>query len=54
MVFQSLTYKPNQYPPLSTTKSSSTESYKALHKALSTNSELKKEGYDKLLSMKQV
>ena len=54
MVFQSLTYAQNQYPPLSSTKSSSTttddiKSYTKLHKALVTNTELKKEGYDKLI-----
>ena len=53
MVFQSLTYAPNQYPPLSSTKSSATKedikSYTKLHKALVTNTELKKEGYDKVI-----
>ena len=54
MVFQSLTYTQNQYPPLSSTKSSSTtkediKSYTKLHKALTRNTELKKEGYDKLI-----
>ena len=55
MVFHSLTYTQNQYPPLSTTKSSTTttkediKSYTKLHKALTRNVELKKEGYDKLI-----
>jgi len=55
MVFQSLTYTQNQYPPLSTKSSSSSttkediKSYTKLHKALTRNSELKKEGYDKLI-----
>ena len=54
MVFQSLTYTQNQYPPLNTTKSSSItkediKSYSKLHKALTRNSELKKEGYDKVI-----
>ena len=53
MVFQSLTYTQNQYPPLSSNTKSTTKedikSYSKLHKALSRNSELKKEGYDKLI-----
>jgi len=56
MVFQSLTYTQNQYPPLShNTKSSSSstkediKSYTKLHKVLTRNTELKKEGYDKLI-----
>ena len=57
MVFQSLTYTQNQYPPLShntkspisTTTKEDIKSYTKLHKALTRNSELKKEGYDKLI-----
>jgi len=56
MVFQSLTYTQNQYPPLShNTKATSSitkediKSYTKLHKVLTRNSELKKEGYDKLI-----